>query len=140
MRAPEVAAQASAGDGYAGLLVTTVVLLAVVCLVAFVVVRLLRRGLEGRPVGERLVSVVARVPLEPRRSLYVVRVGGKTLLLGASEGGLSLLSELDGAALPSTTEVSAGQRFADLVSAAWGRRRGGATSAGPPAGGDEGPT
>ena len=124
MRAPEVAAQASAGDGYAGLLVTTVVLLLAVCAVAFVVVRLLRRGLEGRAVGERLVTVVARVPLEPRRALYVIRVGGKTLLLGASDGGLTLLTELDGDAVPATTEVTAGRRFADLVAAAWTRRRG----------------
>jgi flagellar biogenesis protein FliO len=93
------------------------------CVVAFVVVRLLRRGLEGRAVGDQVVTVVARVPLEPRRSLYVVRVGGKTLLLGASEMGLGLVTELDGDAVPTTTSTSAGQRFTDLVAAAWGRRR-----------------
>ena len=111
------------GDGgYGGLLLTTVLLLIAVCVVAVVVVRLLRRGLEGRAVGERLVTVLARVPLEPRRSLYVVRVGGKTLVLGASEGGLGLVTELDGDALPEVTETTAGRRFADLVAAAWGKR------------------
>lgn len=125
MRAPEAAAQAAtAGDGYVGMLLTTVLLLVVVCVVAFVVVRLLRRGLEGRPVGEGVVTVVARVPLEPRRALYVVRVGGKTLVLGASEGGLGLVTELPDDAVPvAPAEVGAGRRFAELVAAAWGRRR-----------------
>src|SRR5262245_56940576 len=99
MSAPEAAAQAVDGGGYGGLLVTTVLLLVAVCVVAYVVVRLLRRGLEGRAVGEQVVTVVARVPLEPRRSLYVVRVGGRTLLLGASEMGLGLVTELDGEAV-----------------------------------------
>ncbi|MBK9033377.1 MAG: flagellar biosynthetic protein FliO [Myxococcales bacterium] len=125
MAAPDAAAQAAtSGAGYGGLLLTTVLLLIAVCVVAVVVVRLLRRGLEGRPVGERLVTVLARVPLEPRRSLYVVRVGGKTLLLGASEGGLGLVTELDDDAMPTAeADTSAGRRFTDLVAAAWGRRR-----------------
>jgi len=123
MSAPEAAGQAVEGGGYGGLLVTTVVLL-VVCVVAYVVVRLLRRGLEGRAVGEQVVTVVARVPLEPRRSLYVVRVAGRTLLLGASEMGLGLVTELDGEAIPEDVRpTSAGRRFADLVTAAWTRRR-----------------
>lgn len=124
MRAPEAAAQVSGGGDLGGLLLTTVVLLVVVSVVAFVVVRLLRRGLEGRAVGEKVVTVVARVPLEPRRALYVVRVGGRTLLLGASEMGLGLVTELDGEAVPEEARgASAGRRFADLVAAAWTRRR-----------------
>jgi len=123
MSAPEAAGQAVEGGGYGGLLVTTVVLLVVVCVVAYVVVRLLRRGLEGRAVGEQVVTVVARVPLEPRRSL-LVRVAGRTLLLGASEMGLGLVTELDGEAIPEDVRpTSAGRRFADLVTAAWTRRR-----------------
>lgn len=114
---------ASGGGELGGLLVTTVVLLVVVSVVAYVVVRLLRRGLEGRAVGEKVVTVVARVPLEPRRSLYVVRVGGRTLLLGASEMGLGLVTELDGDAVPEARETPVGRRFADLVAAAWSRRR-----------------
>lgn len=124
MSAPEAAHQAVSDGGYGGLLVTTVLLLVAVCAVAYVVVRLLRRGLEGRAVGEGVVSVVARVPLEPRRSLYVVRVGGRTLLLGASEMGLGLVTELDSEAVPDEARpTSAGRRFAELVAAAWSRRR-----------------
>jgi len=70
------------------------------------------------------MDVVARVPLEPRRSLYVVEVAGKTLLVGTSEMGLSVLSELDGDAVRS--RVVEKPSFTELVKAAWARRRGGA--------------
>jgi flagellar biogenesis protein FliO len=66
--------------------------------------------------------VVARVPLEPRRSLYVVEVAGKTLLVGTSEMGLSVLSELDGREVKA--RITPPQSFADLVRGAWQRRKG----------------
>jgi flagellar biogenesis protein FliO len=68
------------------------------------------------------MDVVARVPLEPRRSLYVVEVAGKTLLVGTSEMGLSVLSELDAGVV----RARAAERttFADLVKGAWARRKG----------------
>jgi flagellar biogenesis protein FliO len=53
---------------------------------------LLRRH-EPRP-GMR---VVARLPLEPRRGLIVVELAGRTLVLGSSDAGLSLVTELDSA-------------------------------------------
>jgi flagellar biogenesis protein FliO len=67
------------------------------------------------------MDVVARVPLEPRRSLYVVEVAGKTLLVGTSEMGLSVLSELDA----ETVRARAVERptFAELVKSAWARRK-----------------
>jgi flagellar biogenesis protein FliO len=42
-----------------------------------------------------LLRVIARLPLEPRRSLYLVEVAGDFFLLGAGEGGLSTLATLD---------------------------------------------
>jgi flagellar biogenesis protein FliO len=87
------------------------------------VVRVLGRFLAtGRQRGAHVLDIVARVPLEPRRSLYVVEVAGKTLLVGTSEMGLSVLSELDG----STVRAAVVERptFAELVRAAWQRRRG----------------
>src|SRR5690349_10640530 len=85
------------GASYGDLLVTSLVVLAAVCIAAFVVVRVLGRFLAtGRVRGAHLLDVVARVPLEPRRSLYVVEVANKTLLVGTNEMGLSVLSELDG--------------------------------------------
>ena len=116
---PGNAAAASYGD----LLVTSLVVLGAVCIAAFVAVRLLGRFLAtGRARGAHLLDVVARVPLEPRRSLYVVEVAGKTLLVGTSEMGLSVLSELDGNEVRARTATR--PTFAELVRSAWARRRG----------------
>lgn len=114
---------AAAGASYGDLLVTSLIVLGVVCIAAFIAVRLFGRLLAtGRTRGAHLMNVVSRVPLEPRRSLYVVEVAGKTLLVGTSEMGLSVLSELD------ANEVAARKveqpSFADLVKSAWQRTRG----------------
>jgi hypothetical protein len=94
-----------------------------VCIAAFVAVRFFGRFLAtGRARGTHLLDVVARMPLEPRRSLYVVEVAGKTLLVGTSEMGLSVLSELDAAEVKA--RVQPRQSFADLVRGAWQKRRG----------------
>jgi flagellar protein FliO/FliZ len=112
-----------AGASYGDLLITSLVVLGVVCVAAFVAVRVFGRLLaSGRSRGAHLMDVVARVPLEPRRSLYVVEVAGKTLLVGTSEMGLSVLSELDGEAVRSRVGERVG--FADMVKAAWAKRRG----------------
>lgn len=45
--------------------------------------------------GEGPVHVVQRVALEPRKALYVVRAGDKTLLIGCADGAApALLAEL----------------------------------------------
>jgi flagellar protein FliO/FliZ len=111
-----------AGASYGDLLVTSLLVLGAVCIAAYVAVRVFGRLLaSGRARGTHLLDVVARVPLEPRRSLYVVEVAGKTLLVGTSEMGLSVLSELDGSEVKS--RVRAQQSFGDLVRAAWMRRK-----------------
>lgn len=122
-------AMTGAAGSYGDLLVTSIVVLAIVGIVAFVVVRVVGRFLAtGRVRGAHLLDVIARVPLEPRRSLYVVEVAGKTLLLGTSEMGLNVISELDGAEVRARTVPR--QSFGDLVRAAWGRRKpGGAAEA-----------
>ena len=111
-----------AGASYGDLLVTSLVVLGGVCIAAFVVVRVVGRLIAtGRARGAHLLDVVARVPLEPRRSLYVVEVAGKTLLVGTSEMGLSVLSELDGSEVKA--RVAARPTFGELVRQAWQRRR-----------------
>lgn len=107
---------------YGDLLVTSLLVLGGVCIAAFVVVRLLSRFLAtGSRRGAHLMDVVARVPLEPRRSLYVVDVAGKTLLVGTSEMGLSVLSELDRAEVQA--RVVPRPTFAEMVRKAWLERR-----------------
>jgi flagellar biosynthetic protein FliO len=79
--------------GYGAFLVETLVILAVVCALAWVILKYgVRRG-GLRQAG--LLKVVARLPLEPRRTLYVVEAPGKTLLIGVSEGAIATLAELD---------------------------------------------
>lgn len=54
-------------------------------------------GLRG-PIGlrgVRLVDVVERVALDQKKALFVVKVAGEYLLVGGSDGGLSLLSKID---------------------------------------------
>jgi flagellar biogenesis protein FliO len=112
-----------AAASYGDLLVTSLIVLGAVCVAAFALVRLVGRFLAtGRVRGAHLLDVVARVPLEPRRSLYVVEVAGKTLLVGTSEMGLSVLSELDGGEV--RARVASRPSFGDLVRAAFRRRRG----------------
>jgi len=121
-----------AAASYGDLLVTSLVVLGGVCIAAFVIVRVLGRFLAtGRVRGAHLLDVVARIPLEPRRSLYVVEVAGKTLLVGTSEMGLSVLSELDGAEVRARTPVR--QSFGELVRSAWLRRKAASSGARDPA-------
>ncbi len=120
------ATEVATGSGYGELLIGSLVVLGLVCLAAWVVVRFgLRRLWTPRPGG--VLDVLARVPLEPRRSLYVVEVGGKTLLVGTSEMGLTVLSELDREAVQTRLDAgrAAGARsFADAIRAALGRKPG----------------
>jgi flagellar protein FliO/FliZ len=104
------------GAGYGELMLTSLLVLVVVCVVAWAALKWLGRWMEGRRVGSG-VTVVGRVPLEPRRSLYVVEAGGRRLLIGSSEGGVTLLTELEAEVAP--PEVKPGPRgFAELVSQA----------------------
>ena len=122
--AAEAAVNAGAGGGYGALLLTSLVVLVLVCVAAWVALRLVGRWLEGRRVGGG-VSVVARVPLEPRRALYVVEAGGRRLLIGSSEGGVSLVTELapEAAAEPGLETAPRPRGFAELVAMAMNRRR-----------------
>jgi flagellar biosynthetic protein FliO len=99
--------------------------LGAVCVVAWLALRLL----AGRGVGKGLgaIRVVARCPLEPRRSLYVVEVAGRSFLVGVGDGPMAMLAELDASALP-RAPVAAPPRFADVLAKVLGRPR---ASAGP---------
>jgi flagellar protein FliO/FliZ len=60
----------------------------------------LRKLLGIRPVvGTRLVTVLDRVALDQKRSLFVVQVADEYLLLGGSDQSLALISKLDSKAV-----------------------------------------
>ena len=118
--------------GYGELLVSSLVVLVLVCVVAWLVVRYGGRFIAGARGRSRGMDVVARLPLEPRRSLYVVEVAGKTLLVGTSEMGLSVLSELDGERVRADVARGGGGGFAAAIRAVLGRKPG-RDAAAPPA-------
>ena len=86
-------------------LAQTLLTLLAVCALAWWVLRwAARRGVGRSPAG--VITVVDRVALDPRRTLFVVRVGAKVLLLGGGDAGLSLLTELDPATLPADKDAA----------------------------------
>ncbi len=57
-------------------------------------------GLQGVPMGRpSVVSVVERVALDQRRTLFVLKAADEYLLVGGGESGLQLLSKLDTASV-----------------------------------------
>lgn len=117
---PGQAAPLPVSGGYGALALTTLVVLVAVCVVVLLVARYAGRWLGTRGDDGGVVRVRARVPLEPRRSLYVIEVGGRTLLLGSSEGGVTMLTELAPEELPPAGMPRRG--FAELVAKALARR------------------
>ena len=84
--------------------------LGVVCLVAWGALRLLAgAGGAGKASGGA-IRVVARCPLEPRRSVYVVEAAGRHFLIGVGDGPMTVLAELDGDKLPKAQEAQRGVR------------------------------
>jgi flagellar biogenesis protein FliO len=71
----------------------SIALLFVIAALGAIVLLLARRAGLGRAIGP--VELLARLPLEARRSVYVVRVVDRVFVLGASEAGLVKLGELD---------------------------------------------
>jgi flagellar biosynthetic protein FliO len=83
--------------GLGGSLALSFVSLAVVCVVAYGVLRWLARKPGG---GGSCISVLGRCHLEPRRSVYLLCVGGRCFLVGVGDGTMSLLAEIEPASLP----------------------------------------
>lgn len=88
--------------GYGVALVQSLLALVAVCVLAWVVLRVGAKAGLGIGRGEHL-EVVERMALDARRSVVVVRVGKRMLLLGVGEGAApQLLTELDPRELPSS--------------------------------------
>ena len=86
-------AQATELPGLGGSLLLSFASLGVVCLVAYVFLRWLSGRGVGRAAGP--LRVLARCPLEPRRSVYLIETAGRCFLVGVGEGPMSLLAEVD---------------------------------------------
>jgi flagellar biogenesis protein FliO len=109
-----------APGGYGLFLFETLVILVGVCLLAYAVVRFgLRRLYDVGPMARGPLKVLARLPLEPRRSVYIIEAAGKTLLIGTSESGpMTVLGELDDEAVAQALAQLPRQRsFLEILSA-----------------------
>ena len=81
-------------EGYGSLLLKLVISLGAVCLLAYLAIRFgLKRLMPDASRGGKM-EVLGRLPLEPRRTLLVVRVGKKHLVLASSEAGVHPVAEL----------------------------------------------
>lgn len=75
--------------------IKVILILAFVCVIAFAVIKYvipkasyLKRGEDSQ------IELIERFALEPRKSLYILKIGSRFLLLGSSENSLSPLLEL----------------------------------------------
>lgn len=103
----------------------SLVSMAFVCLLAYVALRWFSRRGAGRNEGP--LRILARCPLEPRRAVYLLQVAGRCFLVGVGDGPMSLLAEIDAAAVKSEISAGAagptGPRFVDVLSRFTGRSK-----------------
>ncbi len=99
---PTMASPSILGDNWTLFLMVLkmCLMLGAICLLAFVTLRYVLPRLAGLPTSAvRIMKVVARFPLEPHKSLYIVEVTGKHLLLGVTQERIEVLSELNAEAV-----------------------------------------
>ena len=89
-----------------------VTVLAIVALAVLVLYGGKRLGI-GRPSGP--LELLGRLPLEARRAVYLVRVGKVVYVVGASEGGLTRIGELDADAVPLQSAGGGSPTFAEVL-------------------------
>ena len=83
-----------------GQLGITLLILAIMAVLSYVTVRFLKPKLNPVEQNHRM-TLVAKLPLEPRRAIYLVKVDDRELAVGVSEAGMELLSEL-----PNKSEIA----------------------------------
>lgn len=86
------------------MMIQTVIALTVVCGLAYLLFRVVLPRFTFQGSANSMVRVIDRVPLDARKSLCVVEVAGKFMLISISESGVQLVSELDPDAAKSAAE------------------------------------
>ena len=97
--------------------VETLVTLVAVVVLCVVLLSALRRVGVGKVGGP--LELLARLPLEGRRAVYLVRAGETVYVLAASDNALSKLGEMPREALPAAEPLNP-QRFGDVLKRAIG--------------------
>jgi flagellar biogenesis protein FliO len=96
---------------------TTVTLVAVVAVSVVVLYAARRLGL-GTSTGQGPLALVARLPLDQRRAIYLIRAGDQLLVVGGGEGGLVKLGDLPADALPPATQAPKPASFREILALA----------------------
>lgn len=102
-----------------GALIQMVLVLGVVCALAYLLLgkvlpKLMRVQTPTAP--HRMLEVVDRLPLDPRRSIMVIRLGERFFLVGATEQGINLLSRLETEEVEEALATAAARRDATSLS------------------------
>lgn len=93
--------------GFGSQLARTALSLLAVCAASWWVLRYAaKRGLLARPTQSKHLTILDRIALDARRSVVVVKVGSKALVLGVSDEGIRTLSEIDPATLNTSQDSS----------------------------------
>jgi flagellar biosynthetic protein FliO len=87
--------------------------LGAVCFVAFVALKFLAGRGIGRAAGA--VRVLARCPLEPRRSVYLIETAGRCFLVGVGDGPMALLAEVDGSKVEIPAPNAGKSKFSEVL-------------------------
>lgn len=77
------------------MMVQTIIALTVVCGLAYLLFRVVLPKLSFTGSANSMVKIVDRIPIDARKSLCVIEVAGKWMLIAVSESGVQLVSELN---------------------------------------------
>ncbi len=77
------------------MMIQTIIALTVVCGLAYVLFRVVLPKLSFTGSSNSMVKIVDRIPIDARKSLCVIEVAGKWMLIAVSENGVQLVSELN---------------------------------------------
>ena len=83
------------GLNFLWMMIQTFIALGLVCGLAYFLFRVVLPKLNVNFASDSMVRVVDRVSLDAKKSLYIVEVAEKWLLLAVTENGVQLVSELD---------------------------------------------
>lgn len=98
-------AVADSGGSFVAMFMQTLLALGLVCGLAYAIFRWLLPRLNTARSFSSMVRIVDRTGLDGRKSLYVIEVAGRWLLIASSEAGVQLIGELDAR----TAEAAAGE-------------------------------
>lgn len=99
---------------------TLVTLVAIAALSVLVLMGARRAGM-GRAAGP--LELLGRLPLDGRRAVYLVRVGGVVYVVGASEAGIAKLGEVAEGSIELPSAPNQNETFREVLRRAFGTKR-----------------